>query len=143
MRATSIRQSLMHYAKKPNTVNHLNIPIVLLFPTDHLRQSPLKSCNTYLLATPKIRKKVKVLKSPKPSRPLFNHLIHSKTKVLAVMMISHDGGLVPGPLDPGSVAVDALWVEARFSIPLAVEPTGSLAVVVELDVDPVVETVVP
>lgn len=84
-----------------------------------------------------------MLEHPKPSRALFNRLIHSKAKVLSVMMISHDWGLVPGPLDPGSVAGDACGIEARFAVPLAVEPAGSLSVVVELDVYAVVKTVVP
>ena len=60
-----------------------------------------------------------------------------------MMMISHDGALVPGPLDPGSVAGDACGVEARFAVPLAVEPAGSLSVVVKFDVYAVVKTVVP
>ena len=84
-----------------------------------------------------------MLKLPKPSRAFLNRLIHSKPKVLAMTMVSHDRGLIPGPLNPGSVAGDALWVEARFAVPLAVEPTGSLSVVVELDVHPIVETVIP
>lgn len=84
-----------------------------------------------------------MLEPPKPSRALFNLLIHSKAKVLSVIVISHDRGLVPRPLDPGSVAGEACGVEARFAVPLAVEPAGPLSVVVELNVYAIVKTVVP
>lgn len=139
----SIRQPLMHYAKKPNTVNYLNPPIILLFPHQPLRPISPQVSHPNRLTTPNIRHKIEMLKPPKPPRAFFNRLIHSKSKVLAMTMISHDRGLVPGPLDPGSVAFDALWVEARLSVPLAAEPTGSPAIVVELDVHAVVESVVP
>lgn len=118
-------------------------PNIFLFPTDYFCQSPLKSRITHCLTTPKIRQKIKVLIPSKPSRAFFNLLIHSKAKVLAVMMISDNRGLVPGPLYPSSVAGDACGVEARFAVPLAVEPAGPLSVVVELDVYAVVKAVVP